>query len=113
MPAIDSTWKLSYETALTAVSARSQKINEDLTFNIESLSDNELTNGVIVFDKLSSTQRDAIMQFYTDNKDSVFDFTNPNDGITYQLYFIDPVPKSQAIAGYQPLKYTVTYTVAG
>lgn len=113
MATVDSTLNQSFETELKKIGGKSTQVFDDLSYHVESLSDNEIVAGQIVFYNLSSAERDTVMTFYTTNKNLAFDYVNPNDGVTYTLYFTDPPPQSQAIAGYKPLWYRVVYNVVG
>lgn len=113
MATIDSNLPLSYDTELNPRSGKKTQVFDDLSYHVESLSDNEIVAGQIVFTPLTDSERDTVMTFYTTNKNLAFDFVNPNDGNTYTLYFQDPPPKSQAISGWKPLKYRVVYQVVG
>ena len=113
MATVDSTLNQSYETELISIGGKQTLTFDDLSYHVESLSDNEIVSGQIVFSPLTSADRDTVMTFYTTNKNLAFDYVNPNDGNTYTLYFTDPPPKSQAINGWKPLKYRVVYTVVG
>ena len=113
MATVDSTIPNSYSSILIKSGAKNAVVFEDLSYHVESLSDNDIVSGVIVFEPLTEAERDAVMTFYTTNKDLSFDYADPMDGVTYALYFADPPPKPIAISGWKPLAYTVTYTVIG
>lgn len=113
MATIDSTLPNAYSTDLNKESGKSSVVFDDLSFHVESLSDNELLGGVIVFEPLTEAQRDTVMTFYTTNKNLPFDYANPVSGDTDTFYFTGAPPYPKAIAGWKPLAYTINYTVIG
>ena len=113
MATVDSTIPNSYGSILDKTGAKNAIVFEDLSYHVESLSDNDIVSGVIVFEPLTEAERDTVLTFYTTNKDLAFDYVDPMDGVTYTLYFVDPPPKPVAIANWKPLAYTLTYTVIG
>jgi len=89
---------LSYETSLEPVGSRELTVFDDLTYHIESLTDDEIiAGGLIVCRPLTDTEKTTVMSFYDTNKNIVFTFTDPNDDETYSLYFISPPPKPKKI----------------
>lgn len=115
MATVDATLPLSYALNLTKVSGRKTIKFDDLTFHVQSLTDDEIVDGgQIVFEPLTEAQRDAVMLFYTTNRNLPFDFVNPIDGLTYTLYFTGPEPPTPRIfQDWKPFFYTITYTVVG
>lgn len=114
MATIDPTIPLSFALDLPKSSGRSSIVFDDLSFHVESLTDNEIVeNGIIVFEPLTEAQRDTVMTFYTTNKNLPFDFVNPLDGLTYTLHFTSTPPTPKTFGNWKPFFYTITYTVIG
>ena len=113
MATVDSTLPLSYETDLTKQSGKKVIAFDDLSFHVESLSDDSMISGVIVFEPLTEAQRDTVMTFFTTNKNLEFDFVHPVDGVTYTLSFVGDEPFPIFYSNYSPPYYSITYTVVG
>lgn len=113
MALFDITIPLSFETNLMSIGSRELSVAEDLTFHIESFTNDEIIpNGLIVCRPLNSTEKTAVMSFYTTNKNISFTFVDPNDGATYVLYFIGDPPKPKKIQAMID-HWEIRFTVAG
>jgi len=114
MATFDSTIPIGYSTQLPIFSAKSAIIFEDNSHIVHSLSDNDtVKEGSIVCVLLTEAQKDTVIAFYNTNKDLVWQFVNPHDGLTYNLEFIDPIPTPVIDKEYTPVRYTITLTVVG
>ena len=113
MATVDTTLPLSFATELTKSSGKNPITFDDLSFHVESLSDNELLSGVIVFEPLTTAQRDTVMTFYTTNKNLPFDYVHPVNGVTYTLHFTGDAPFPQLFGRFQNPFYSITYSVVG
>ncbi len=104
---------LAYITDLPLVGSRSPVVFKDLSYHIESFTDDEIvTGGSIVCTPLISSEKDEVMLFYQTNKNLSWDFVNPHDGETYSLKFIDPPPRPKLIPS-EIGHYTITISVMG
>ena len=113
MATVDSTLPLSFATDLIKSSGKTAIIFDDLSNHVESLSDNEIISGVIVFKPLTSAQRDTVMTFHTTNRNLPFDYVHPVDGVTYTLHFTGDAPFPQLFGSFQNPFYSITYQVIG
>ncbi len=113
MATIDTTLPLSFSTDLRKSSGRTSVTFDDLSHHVESLSDNEIISGVIVFEPLTEAQRDTVMTFYTTNINLPFDYVHPIDGQTYTLKFVGDAPFPQLFGNFQNPFYNIAYQVIG
>jgi hypothetical protein len=93
MAAFDTTIPLLMDTDLPLAPIKQPVTMKDGTTFIESYSTVErVDSGVIVCGELTETEKNTVVTFYTTNKDLVFTFTNPHDGLDYDLEFIGSPP---------------------
>tara|TARA_R100001143_G_scaffold61969_1_gene64044 strand:- start:11471 stop:11821 length:351 start_codon:yes stop_codon:yes gene_type:complete len=113
MATFDTTIPLSMETRLPPAVTKQVVTMQDGTSFVEVLSTTErVDNGQIVCIELTETEKDAVISFYNTNKDIEFTFTNPHDGLDYDLYFIGTPPEPRLMYGDSD-RYTVTFYVMG
>ena len=113
MALLDITLPIGYGSKLVSKAAKKLVMMDDNSFDINSLSSNEVVTGVIQLVFLTEAQKDASMTFYTTNKDISWTFYYPKDGETYTLYFRDPAPSPDIQAEYDPPKYFINFAVVG
>jgi len=105
---------LAFETSLPTSASKDVVVFDDGSMTIQTLSTKSIVlNGKIACPWLSVADRDLVMTFYAGNRDSDFTFTNPHDGATYLLRFIDPEPEPRLEPGYVPPKYRIVFNVVG
>jgi len=114
MATFDSTIPIAYQTKLPLSSARDAVVFEDNSHIVHSLSDNDtVLNGIIICPFLTSAQKTTVLDFYDTNKDLVWQFVNPHDGLTYDLEFVDPIPTAVQDREYSPPRYIIKMYVVG
>lgn len=112
MALFPTTIPIGYPTGLTPDAGKARVDAEDGTIIIINKFNTPIYQGEIIIPFATEAERSTIETFWTTNKNLVWTFEHPGDGLTYSLYFLN-APQVQRLETSGDVRYAITLQVAG
>lgn len=112
MALFPTTIGIGYGTSLQPDAGKVRVDSEDGAVVVINRFDNPVYQGEIQIPFATEADRAVIDAFWIANKNLVWTFTHPGDGITYSLYFLN-APQVQRLETRGDVRFSITLSVAG